>query len=219
MKEPQEAAHAVTVSDLVMDRQGRPRWAITAVFVDVDGSEPRCIDYRVRVVPEQATASAALRAAHVVIRELEQDTERGRPREYLAAELSAPPEGIPRRVFEKASQARLLAKARAQIKRRPERVSAAARRLLQGQERTVGRPPVRSLSEKLALLAAVERGYAEGVPLEQVARQHAVSRSALRDLVSWARHDARPQLFTGTTTGKRGGELTPAARALIEQED
>jgi hypothetical protein len=213
-----EAETAVVVQDLVMDRNGRPRWAVIAVFVDVHGSEPRCIDYRVRVVPEKPSNFAAVRAGHVVLRELEKDTRGERPADFVAAELSAPTEGIPRRVFEVASQARLLAKARTSVKRRPDRYTAGTRQMLKDAPRRIGRPPVRDIQEKLRLLAAVENAYATGVPLATVAKEHTISRASLRDLVAWARHDARPQLFTTFGPGRRGGELTPAARAMLEGE-
>jgi hypothetical protein len=53
--------------------------------------------------------------------------------------------------------------------------------------------------------------------LDEVAAKHHMSRSAVRDLLSWARGDAEPVLFTNYGPGKRGGELTPAARAMLKK--
>lgn len=211
-----EVDFGMTVSDLITDRSGRPRWAVTALFVDLHGSEPRCIDYRVRVLPVAASNNEAVWIGDKVVKLLEADMSGQRPEYFLAAELSPPTEGIPRHVFERASQARLLAKARALAERRPDLVNEQAQQLLARQERPrVGRPPTRTIGERLNVLADV----GQGMTLEQVGKRHHMSRSAVRDLVAWARHDAVPPLFTAYGPGRRGGELTAAARRLIETED
>lgn len=205
----------VTIPTDVRDRDGRIRWVVLATFVGVDGAEPRCVDYRVRVVPATSSASEGVRAAHQLIRQLEANAISPADVAQLG---TIPPEGIPRRVFEEASQAKLLASARAKVKRRPERHTARTRELLERQARKrVGRPPLRTLSERLRILAAVEAAYDTGRTLADVARDHDMSRSSLRDLLAWARHDADPSLFTGTTPGRRGGALTPTARALLDE--
>ena len=53
--------------------------------------------------------------------------------------------------------------------------------------------------------------------LDQIAKDVHLSRSALRDLLSWARNDAEPRLFTNPGAGRRGGRLTPEARALLKK--
>lgn len=73
------------------------------------------------------------------------------------------------------------------------------------------------MGEKLAVLQSVEAAYAAGRTLDDVAADHLLSRSAVRDLVSWARKDASPPLFTSYGPGRRGGELTPAARRMLDE--
>lgn len=201
------------------------RWVVVATFVGVGSSEPRCVDYRVRVVPaidlwdrpttEHDTQVQYRRSADEIAQQLAAVAIT--PAE--AAQLGEiPAEGIPRYVFEEASQARLLATAREKaLGRFPNwyGFSEDARVFLAQQSRPKrrGRPPVRSLGEKLRILADVER-----LPtLQAAADAHAMSRSAVRDLVSWARHDADPPLFTAYGPGRRGGELTEHARALLAQ--
>jgi len=218
----------VTVSDLVADRQGRVRWAVTATFVGIDGNEPRCVDYRVRVVPHEPRTPVSgerlrnLVAAHEVLEDMERNVISSASAERLG---TVPPEGIPRYVFERASQARLLAKARQSTERRPDRFDDATVNLLaralpsrQGRVR-VGRPPSRSLGEKLAILAEVADEYAAGTRGARalVAERHHMSESALSDLLKWARHTANPPLFTHDGPGLRTDRLTDAAKALIER--
>lgn len=80
-----------------------------------------------------------------------------------------------------------------------------------------GRPPARPLVERLRLLAAVEEAFEKGRTLADVAADHHVARTTVRDLLSWARRDAEPQLFEAVTPGRRGGRLTPAGRAMLER--
>jgi len=209
----------VTVSETVTSKKPGPRglppvrWVVVATFVGIDGAEPRCVDYRVRVVPDAPDASSSVRTAHRLIEELEAQAI---PAHAVDALGEIPREGIPRYVFERASQARLLAKARAAASRRPGRYPADVRATLaQGTAKRAGRPPVRPLGEKLEILADVERAFAEGGKRADVAARHAMSSSALRDLLHWARHDHDPPLFTSYGPGKAGGELTPEARAYL----
>ncbi|KRB45001.1 hypothetical protein [Terrabacter sp. Root181] len=203
----------LTISQAVKDRRGHVRWVVVGTFVGVDGSEPRCIDYRVRVVPEMDSVEMSSGVAKQLAILLADDAEQDRSL-YRAAEQSAPSEGIPRRVFEEASQTRLLEMARDLVRRgRVEPVE-----LLTRQERPRrGRPPARSLGEKLRILESVERAFASGHTLDDVAREHHLSRGSVRNLLAWARTDAEPQLFEGTTPGRRGGRLTPAARTMLEK--
>lgn len=215
-----EAERALSVWDRVEDRNGHPRWLVCAVFVDVNGAEPRCIDYRVRVIPEMPSKRAAAWAARAVEKELCADIERRERSEiYTLAEVTAPSEGIPRRVFEQASQTRLLAKARARVHAAPGTVGPEFEVMLDRQAKPRrGRPPIRPLGEKLRILLDVERAYSKGESLQTVAEAHAMSRSAVRDLVAWARSgDSGAVLFT-KWPGRRGGELTQAARRLLEKE-
>lgn len=217
----------VTVGDLVLDKGGRPRWAVTASFLGVGGSEPRCVDYRVRVVPEPPPGVGgalfeAIRAGHEVLRLMEENAISADDAEGLG---TVPASGIPRYVFEQASQSRLLGKARDKVQRNPERHAESTRRLLeralpsaQGKTR-VGRPPSRSLGEKLAILQDVAEEYAAGTQGARriVAERHHMSEGALTDLLRWARHTAHPRLFTNYGPGKRTDMLTDAARELIRQ--
>jgi len=217
MSKQREADRAVNISDLITDRKGMVRWAVMATFVDVDGAEPRCIEYRVRVVPRMPNKIGSVWMGHQVIELLERQMAGERSEPYLAAELSAPAEGIPRRVFEEASQSKLLTKARAKAKRRPDLVDTETARLLERQVRPRrGRPPATPMGERLRILQAIEAVYAgpEG-RLEDVAAAFHMSRSSVRDLLRLARRDG---LFTNYGPGRRGGELTPAARALLKKE-
>jgi hypothetical protein len=215
----------VTVSDLVMgelDGQTVPRWAVVATFVGVDGTEPRCVDYRVRVIPGPEVGSSPrlsnhfLRMGHRTLASMEEAVISPEDAEQLG---EVPAEGIPRRVFELASQARLLDKATSMVERRPERYQASIRQALGRRHRRRGRPPARSLAEKLRILAAVEDAFAtSGRTLAEVAAEHHMSREQLRDLLSWARHDAQPRLFVSYGPGRRGGHLTPQARDLLQDQ-
>jgi len=72
------------------------------------------------------------------------------------------------------------------------------------------------MAEKLRILAAVEASYDTGTKLEDVARQLHMSRSTLRDLLAWAR-GSQPRLFTGSGQGRRGGQMTDVARAMLRE--
>jgi hypothetical protein len=219
--------HVVHVGELVADRHGVYRWAVSATFVGVAGGQARCIEYRVRVVPTDKSAQLGATPierdnwanAHAIESELEADNSRKRRKLWHEAEADAPAEGIPRWVFERASQARMLAKARDLVRDQPDRFQDETVRLLEmenGPRR--GRPPIRSLEEKLRILAAVETGFAEGKTIGDIATEQGLSRSSLRDLLAWARStDSGTVLFTGSGPGKRGGHLTPAARSMLEQ--
>lgn len=212
-----EGTEVVTVTDSVQDRAGRPRWVVVATFVGVDGGEPRCVDYRVRVVPEGPDGGFHFHAYARVMVAME---EQAAGPEDVAELGSIPAEGIPRYVFERASQTRMLEKARAKVERQPDLVSENAAQLLARQNKPRrGRPPVRSLGEKLRILAAVEAAYAAGRTLQDVADDHFMSRSAVRDIVAWGRSsDSGAQLFTGTTPGRRsGGRLTDEGRELLRK--
>lgn len=211
----------VTVSDVVRDRKGGPRWGVVATFVGVGGSEPRCVDYRVRVIPEIAEEEDEFAVISPVMEKLVGHS----PTESDVAALGTiPPEGIPRYVFELASQAKLLEAARQWTERNPAFLREQVDALLSRQRKPQrGRPPTRTLRERLQILADVESTWAAGGTLNDVAEKHHMSRSAVRDLLEWARSgDAGVQLFEGTTQGRRSGGLTAAGRELLEktaQED
>lgn len=208
---------SLTVSQPVKDRNGHVRWVALATFVDAGGSEPRCVEYRVRVVPPLPNARMAAGIGREIAKLMHEEAESERPTYWRAAEREPPAEGIPRRVFEEASQTRLLEVARRQVK--SGRVAGGlADRLLLSQDRPRrGRPPVMSLGQKLNILKDVEDAFATGSTLKAVAVAHHMSHGSIRNLLAWARYDAKPPLFTGTTPGRRSGELTPAARALIQR--
>jgi hypothetical protein len=211
----------VVVADTVFDRDYQLRWVVAAVFIGVAGSEPRCIDYRVRVVPPMPTTITQVAAANRIIDELHADmTGRERPEVWDAAENDPPAQGIPRYVFERASQAALLVKARRKVKARPASVQRSVRELLE-RSRTprAGRPPAVPLREKLAMLATAEQAFADPEirsVREHVGKLYGRSPEAVRDLLSWARHQ-EPPLFTSPGGGRRGGELTEVARALLAE--
>lgn len=211
--------HLVTIESQVFDRQRWPRWAVTATFAAVDGSEPRCVDYRVRVVPDGGPGTA-VRHLHETLGHMS-----GAAMTPTEAELlgSIPPEGIPRYVFERASQARLLADARAAFERNPQRFEAPAAEMLArvpvsraGQVRR-GRPPAIPLGVKLRILADIEQAYSNGGTRADVARRYNMSESSVRDLLTWARHVAEPQLFTIAAPGTKEGRMTAEARSMLEQ--
>jgi hypothetical protein len=210
----------VTISDLVEDASdGRIGWAVVAAFVRGPLGEPVCVDYRVRQVKAGVeSALSGLDARGIGLRNGQKT--------ILALEAHAHAEwagtgpfsrkGIPRYVFEEASQQRLIAKARKLLELKPT-ATPKARHVFTAPERRPGRPPQRGLLEKLRILADVEAAYASEGTLADVAERHHMSRSAVRDLLSWARRDANPQLFEGITQGRRGGQMTPEARELLAQ--
>lgn len=155
-----------------------------------------------------------------MVREATEPRRRKKSEAWREALESPPTEGIPQRVFQEASQSRRLQRARESSHGPfkddfPEDV----RRLLDSQEKPrVGRPPARPLNEKLQILHEVEKAFATGRNLDEVAKAHYMSRSALRDLIFWARHVAQPVLFTNLGQGTRGGQLTPAARRLLGRQ-
>lgn len=211
----------VTVSDTVLGKwEGHtiPRWAVMATFAGIGGAAPRCVDYRVRVIPtppddtEHRPSWWGVVAANQVIGQMENNVIEPAQVENLG---DIPAEGIPRRVFEEASQARLLEKARAIAERRPDKVAETARAVLARPKRRPGRPPARSLPEKLRILADVEDAFAEGRSLSEIGKSHDMSRSSVRDLLSWARNDANPRLFVSPGPGRTGGGLTPVGRAMF----
>lgn len=211
---------AFDVVHQVLDRRTRvPRWVVLASFIGIEGGQARCIEYRVRVVPDQPSRAEAVGAAVGVEQELSRDAANpDRNIAWLDAASSGPAAGIPRYVFEEASQARLLEKARLLARTLPEQPEAVRALLERETKPRRGRPPVRSLREKLEILVDIEDAYAEGRTLADVASDHAMSRSAVRDLLGWARSsDSGAVLFTGGGPGKKGGRLTPTARALLTE--
>lgn len=210
----------VTVTSEVVDRRHRQiRWAVAATFLATGADEPRCVDYRVRVVPSSSDGRVDIRDLHRTLRAMETHATTVEDAERLG---SVPPEGIPRYVFEDASQAKLLAKARAAIDRNPGRFEAPAHAAIgrvavnRGGEVRRGRPPRMSLGAKLHVLADLEDAYQTGRTRAEVAHDHHISESAVRDLLTWARHTAEPQLFTKSRPGVKGGGLTPEARKMLE---
>jgi hypothetical protein len=209
----------LTITDTVMDRQGNVRWVVAGTFVGLDGSEPRCIDYRVRVAPETESGTT-MRVVGEIMVAMEDNAVSPADASSLG---TIPAEGIPRYVFEEASQARLLSKARASVERQPDKQTAAVRRALaravlgkQGNARR-GRPSTTTLNQKLNILADVEAAYDAGGTRKEVALKHYMSEGALRDLLTWARHKVDPPLFTNDGRGRRSGKLTDHARALLEE--
>jgi hypothetical protein len=184
------------------------------------------VDYRVRAVPEARTRNHSRLFAREIVKELERDANASdRNATWWATELSAPVQGIPRRVFEQASQARLLEKARQKIERSRRAgysPSSSVVALLERHRPTTspaGRPATRGLGQKLAILAAVEDAFCDGRTLQDVADDQHVSRSTVRDIVSWGRRH-EPQLFTSVAVaGQTGGQLTDAGRALLAKRE
>lgn len=206
----------VTVHDLVRDRtDGRIAWAVVAAFARGPQGEPICVDYRVRAVKalhgNYDGEYAGQRNGQVTVRVLKGQAETEWPGDGPYSR-----KGIPRYVFEAASQQRLILKARDWLDRNPD-AAPKARRVMDVPARRTGRPPTRSPLEKLRILADVEAAYESGRTLSDVAAKNHMSRSAVRDLLSWARGDANPQLFEGITPGRKGGKMTPAARELLER--
>ena len=196
----------VTVGSEVFDRTtGRPGWAVLATYArGPEDGDAVCVEYRVRALRGDSPTEL-VENLHRTLHAMEN---------HAVADIAGlgpfPAAGIPRYVFEQAPQGKMLARARAKLKK-------AAPAILAPPPRKTGRPPTRTMHEKLRILAAVERANTEGRPLEYVARDFHMSRSALRDLLSWARHDATPRLFTAAGQGRRGGELTPDARTILAE--
>ncbi|HXH78181.1 hypothetical protein [Nocardioides sp.] len=209
-------AEIVTVSSDVMDRRtGRVGWAVVAAYVTGEHGDPVCVEYRVRQVRRGERKFDDVVNLHRTIHAMEDHAEQG-----IVGEGPFDPVGIPRYVFEAASQGRLLDRARANLARggrSTEGLSTEAKALLTPPAHKPGRPPQRSMLVKLQILQAAEKAHAAGQTLEDVAQQFHMSRSAVRDLLSWARRDASPRLFTGAGQGRRGGEMTPEARAMLSQ--
>jgi hypothetical protein len=211
----------VTISDLVEDAtDGRIGWAVVAAFVRGPLGEPVCVDYRVRQVKAAAEGGLSGLGARGIGLRNGQKTIAAMEAHAQADWAGTGPfsrKGIPRYVFEEASQQRLIAKARELLERKPEGAAPKARSVFAAPERKPGRPPQRGLLEKLCILEDVENAYEADGTLADVAERNHMSRSAVRDLLSWARKDANPQLFEGITQGRRGGRMTPEARQLLEQ--
>jgi len=205
----------VTVGSEVLDRTThRPGWAVMATYAMGAQGDPVCIEYRVRVL-RGSTSTELLVNLHLTL-----DVMEANATESIAGEGPFPIAGVPRYVFEAASQGKLMEKARAMLARNEAKRAALsddARALLAPPARKPGRPPVRSVAEKLHILAAVEVANSAGVKLEDVAAQFHMSRSALRDLLSWARNDASPRLFDASGQGRRGGHLTAEARTMLAE--
>ena len=203
----------VTVSSEVFDRTTQmPGWAVVGTYAMGAQGDPVCIEYRVRVLRGN-TSTELLVNLHLTL-----DVMEGHATESLVGEGAFPSAGIPRYVFEAASQGKLIEKARASLARnsaKRDALSDEARQLLAPPARKPGRPPVRSVAEKLHILAAVEVANSAGIRLDDVAAQFHMSRSALRDLLSWARHDASPRLFEGSGAGRKGGGMTAEARQIL----
>lgn len=208
-----EQPHIVTITSEVRDRTSRRvAWGVMAAYVANEHGDPVCVEYRVRQI-RGASSAERLQNLHLTLDALEEGatTDLAGSGEFSAV-------GIPRYVFEEASQGRLIDKARRFIERGSPRVTgvtAEAKTLLQGRERKPGRPPQRSTLEKLRILLAVEEGIRAGQTLQDVADAFHMSRSAVRDLLTWARRDSDPRLFTARGQGRAGGELTPEARVLL----
>lgn len=206
----------VTISSEVMDRRtGRIGWAVVAAYVRGERGDPVCIDFRVRQVAQGERLIDGVKSLHATLELMAQhaadDGFDDGPFDQI---------GIPRYVFEQASQGRLLEQARASLERGGRATSGLgqeARALLTPPAHKPGRPPQRSMHEKLRILAAIEDVQREGGTLDDVAARFYMSRSAVRDLLSWARRDAKPRLFTGAGQGRRGGQMTSEARAMLRQ--
>lgn len=214
----------VTVTKDVRDRKDeRIRWVVAATYVWTNNAEPRCVDYRVQVVPRGASMSEDVRLLHAVaIPNVEGAAMTAAQAEALGEIPSA---GIPNYVFKEASQARLLKAARESARRKPARFSESTQRALErvpvnrsGAVRR-GRPPARSLGEKLAILADVDTAYEAGKSRKSIAEARHMSDSSLRDLLYWARTVADPPLFSGPGHGIKGGRMTDAARRLMADTD
>ena len=214
----------VTVTKDVLDRKDRRiRWVVAATYVWEGNAEPRCVDYRVQVVPRGANMSEDVRLLHAVaIPNVEGSAMTAAQAEALG---EIPNAGIPNYVFIEASQARLLRAARESAKRMPARFSDSTRQALErvpvnrsGAVRR-GRPPARSLGERLAILADVDAAYKAGESRGSVAEAHHMSDSSVRDLLYWARNVADPPLFSEPGHRIKGGSMTDAARRLMAETE
>ena len=194
------------------ERPTYPGWLVAGLFLPAADGQLTCIDYRVRAIPNLhdigylATKNAladAMTDQHV----------------HLPAP-TVTPGGIPRYVFERASQVQLLKAARETVPGsayHQQHLSQQVQEWLgrDGRKRT-GRPPARSLREKLLILESVGIANEEGTSLDEVAEQWHMSRSSLRNLLFWARHTT-PLMFIHVGAGNRGGTLTDEARALLDE--
>lgn len=192
-----------------------PGWLVVALFVVDDSGDPFCVDYRVRAIVD----------THKM---WEWEPIRKSLLASMQGEASSFPTpvgaagGVPRYVFEEASQSRLLAGARETLKtssRERARLGRVAKQLLAAGERPPGRgrPPAMPLVDKLRLLDRIEQAFGEPEQtLDTVAAEVNRSRSSLRDLLHWARTQ-EPALFERTSQGLRGGRLTPEGRALLSE--
>ena len=202
-------------SQVVERRRGRIGWAVVAAYVTGEHGDPVCVEYRVRQVRRGERMIDDVVALQQTLDAMEDHASQG-----LVGQGPFDPIGIPRYVFESASQGRLLEKARVSLSRgsrATEELSSEAKALLTPPAHKPGRPPQRSMGDKLKILRAIEEAQAAGQKLEDVAQQFHMSRSAVRDLLSWARRDANPRLFTGAGQGRKGGEMTPEARAMLSR--
>ncbi|MEH3033633.1 MAG: hypothetical protein PGN07_06260 [Aeromicrobium erythreum] len=175
--------------------------------------DPTCVDLRVRRVED--VAGAAGDVMHTQLARLMFDDMTGGDRLPPAA---ASGRGMPRYVFEEASESQLLRGLRSAVSRsrQAERLQPAQVAMLLESNQKVGRPPKLSLREKLETLAAIEAAYASDVTMDELAADLGISRSSLRDLLTWARHKSDPRLFTSSGHGRRGGAMTPEALELLE---
>jgi hypothetical protein len=208
-----------TITDYVVDRSdGRIGWVVVAVFASAPNVEPRCVDYRVRAVKRATSPVGDPTNAREAVEKMNRAT---LTIDDLDEFDEFPRAGIPLYVFETASQARLLERLRSWIVEEPERftdelrANVASARTERGSAPKRGRPPTRSLAEKLAILSDVERAYAEGESRASVAARHHMSDSSLRDLIHWARRVAEPPLLTDVRHGVREAFLTMEARAML----
>jgi hypothetical protein len=188
----------------------RFRWLAVGAF-DIRDGEAVCVDYRVMLLPDGASVRQ-VRDATVAAKDCSMT--------QVPEGMGIPGGGLPLAVLREASPARLAAKATAKVGERKARgadVSRALEQFAGAGKPKPGRPPVMSLADKLQVLQRIDEAFTNGETLETVARDMYLSRSSVRDLLSWARHDANPALFTKAGPGKRGGRLTPEAKALIQK--
>lgn len=187
------------------------RWLVEVAYASEPDGGLLPVDVHVRLLPPDASYHDKAWAGRVITKADE-----------LLGLDPLPPGGLSRRMLtqvdlsagQRGVRAAASATARLTGKRSP-----VLDRLARGSRpRTTGRPPSRSQAEVLRLLLATEEGLARGDTLAQVASANALSRESLRDLLSWARHDARPALFTNPGRGRRGGHLTTYARELLDQQ-
>jgi len=192
-------------------RQQHPGWLVGGLFLPADDGRLTCVDYRVRAIPNLNDMEWALKTWPAMRSAMTQQH----------GELPPPtvtPGGIPRYVFEQASQVAMLKVAQEKAADSDYVMTAEVRGLLlsDGRKRT-GRPPARGLAEKLRILRDVEEAFTASESLKGVAARWCMSRSGLRNLLSWARKDSSPRLFTNPGQGQRGGSLTPEAHALLDE--